>query len=162
MDDSGTVVVAATNARLAIVAGLSLVPEAAAHGRRESSMVSVSLATPLQICQLPARVDTTAVLPSAEDLKAGSMSGAAGCARAKMPVTHSASSLPQNQQKRWSLCDGLLAVVPDPGSVAGFSVLRIHREQRCTTAAPRTVANAGAIDLAANATKGRSRASCAR
>ena len=42
MDDSGTVVVAATNARLAIVAGLSLVTEsAAAHGRSASSMVSV-------------------------------------------------------------------------------------------------------------------------
>ena len=43
MDDSGTVVVAATNARLAsVAAGLSLVTEsAAAYGRSASSMVSV-------------------------------------------------------------------------------------------------------------------------
>ena len=43
MDDSGTVVVAATNARLASVAvGLSLVTESAvAYGRSASSMVSV-------------------------------------------------------------------------------------------------------------------------
>ena len=56
MDDSGTVVVAATNARLAIVAGLSLVTEsAAAHGRSASSMVSVcqSRHALSRGCQLP-------------------------------------------------------------------------------------------------------------
>ena len=61
MDDSGTVVVAATNARLAIVAGLSLVTEsAAAHGRSASSMVSVCLATPSpEAVSCPPRVEIT-------------------------------------------------------------------------------------------------------
>jgi hypothetical protein len=67
MDDSGTVVVAATNARLAIVAGLSLVTEsAAAHGRRESSIAcsvqSGALAAP-DFVSCPPRVDTTAKRP---------------------------------------------------------------------------------------------------
>ena len=57
MDDSGTVVVAATNARLAsVAAGLSLVTEsAAAYGRSASSMVSVcqSRHALSRGCQLP-------------------------------------------------------------------------------------------------------------
>ena len=64
MDDSGTVVVAATNARLAsVAAGLSLVNEsAAAHGRSACSMVQcVSLAMPPpEGASCPPRVDITA------------------------------------------------------------------------------------------------------
>ena len=64
MDDSGTVVVAATNARLAsVAAGLSLVTEsAAAYGRSACSMVQcVSLATPSpEDASCPPRVDITA------------------------------------------------------------------------------------------------------
>ena len=171
MDDSGRVVVAATKARLAsVAAGLSLVTEsAAAHGRSESSIAcSVSLApraAPGSPAAHHASISLRGGANTDSDGYRRSVSASscraslAGIASVLLPLVRTLGAFAQVREAMGlSSQKSLLVVVLTHGSVAGFSAQRFGPLRPRAALHPlqqsRTVVAAGAIDLAANATKG--------